>query len=294
MSPPRFGRTGSLLYVAAVYALAAAAMFAVFSRSGAAPLVTLALGMLASTAVLFLATLHVGNGSVFDPWWSVVPPLAAIWLCGLSAQPEITARQALVVAVVWFWGVRLTFNWWRNWPGLHHEDWRYVGLIESWPLPAWAVRLIAVELAPSGMVILGCLPLYPALALGGAGLGALDWFALAVGLGAVVLETTADEQMHAFRRRRGAGEVMQEGLWRYSRHPNYLGEILFWVALWLFALAADPAWWWTGVGPLAMIVLFVFGSVPMLDRRSHERRPEFAAYARRTSALVLWFPRSRD
>jgi steroid 5-alpha reductase family enzyme len=78
------------------------------------------------------------------------------------------------------------------------------------------------------------------------------------------------------------------GLWRYSRHPNYLGEILFWWGLWLFGLAAAPDWWWTVIGPITMVLLFVFVSVPMMDRRSTARRPGYVRHMRRVPAL---FPR---
>ena len=93
--------------------------------------------------------------------------------------------------------------------------------------------------------------------------------------------------MRAFvRRRTEPGAHMEEGLWRYSRHPNYFGEILFWISLWLFAMAASPEAWWTGIGALAMIVMFVFASVPMMEERSLARRPGYAEYIRRTSAFI--------
>jgi len=291
----RPGRAGSLVAVGAVYVLAIGAAWAVFAESlgaGWHPQLALVFGLLGSTAVTYVASLVLDNGSVFDPWWSVLPPVVALWMSGLSPEPALTARQVAVHAVVWFWAVRLTSNWARGWPGLHHEDWRYVDLYAQWPLPRWAVRLLAVQLFPTLIVALGCLPLYPALALGGAGFGALDVLALVVGLGATTLELVADEQLHSFRRMKRPGELLDWGLWRVSRHPNYFGEISFWVSLWLFALAAAPtAAWWTAIGPLAMILMFVFASIPMLDERSAHRRPGYAAYARRTPALVPWWPR---
>jgi steroid 5-alpha reductase family enzyme len=286
--PFRPSRSGSFLYIAVVYTLAVAAAWRVFQSVEAHPLVAMALGLLASAAVTYAFIVHADNGSVFDPWWSVLPPFAALFFTGLSSAAEISARQVAVHAVVWFWAVRLTSNWARGWPGLGHEDWRYGDLVEKWPLPKWAVRLLAVDLFPAGIVVLGCLPLYPALALGDASFGAFDGLALALGLAAVSLELVADEQLHAFARTKQPGEIMDQGLWRLSRHPNYLGEIGFWVSLWLFGLAAAPAFWWTGVGALSMIAMFVFASIPLLDERSRERRPGFAEYEARTPALLPW------
>lgn len=288
----RPGRAGSLLYVALVYVLGVALAWWVFHAVDATPWIAMVVGLLASTAVTYAATLHSDNGSVFDAWWSVMPPVVALFFTGLSEAEQLTARQVAVHTVVWFWAVRLTLNWARTWPGLDHEDWRYVDLAERAPLPKWAVRLLAVELFPAAIVALGCLPLYPALAQGGAGFGWLDGVALFVGIAAVSIELLADEQMHAFAHHKQPGELLDRGLWRYSRHPNYFGEIGFWLSLLLFALSAAPAWWWTGVGVLAMVLMFVFASVPMLDDRSRARRPDFDAYAARTSAIVPWPPRS--
>lgn len=289
--PYRPDRRGSFAYVAAVYVVAIAAAFLAWNLVSGPPGWVLLAGFGAATAVTFAATLHVDNGSVFDAWWSVLPPFAAIWLTGLAAGDALTLRQLAVHTVVWFWAVRLTANWAVGWPGLHHEDWRYVDLKERWPLPRWAVYLVAVEGVPTLFVWLGCLSLYPALVLGDAGFGWLDGLALALGLAAVALELAADEQMRTFIGTRKPGEVMDRGLWRLSRHPNYLGEISFWVSLWLFALSAAPGVWWVIVGPLAMIGLFAFASIPMLDERSAARRPAFAEYAAHTPALLPRLPR---
>ncbi|MBI5546954.1 MAG: DUF1295 domain-containing protein, partial [Deltaproteobacteria bacterium] len=88
------------------------------------------------------------------------------------------------------------------------------------------------------------------------------------------------------------GEIVNTGLWKYSRHPNYFGEVSFWWGLWLFGVASDPASaLWTLAGPVAMTGLFLFISVPMLDKRSLERRPGYAEHRRRVSALIPWFPK---
>ncbi len=286
--PSRPDRPASFRYVARVYAVALAGAWLAWWIAPFGPQGTLLAGLVTASAVVYAAILRADNGSVFDAWWSVLPPFAALWLTGLSEADGLTPRQVAVLAVVWFWGVRLTSNWARGWPGLDHEDWRYVDLAGKWPLPGWAVRLVAVVGFPTFVVFLGCLPLHPALTQGDAGFGPLDILALATGLAATALALVADEQMWSFARTKQPGDLMDQGLWRLSRHPNYLGEIGFWVSLWLFALSASPGAWWTGIGALAMILMFRLASIPMLDERSHERRPAFAAYAARTPALVPW------
>ena len=86
------------------------------------------------------------------------------------------------------------------------------------------------------------------------------------------------------------GATLTTGLWAYSRHPNYLGEILFWWGLYLFALAAYPAAWWTIFGPLSITLLFVFISIPMIEKRHIERRPDYPAYLDRTPMIMPRFP----
>jgi steroid 5-alpha reductase family enzyme len=107
-----------------------------------------------------------------------------------------------------------------------------------------------------------------------------------------VIEATADAQLHRFCQARKPGEIMSRGLWAYSRHPNYFGEISFWWGLWLFGLAADPgSALWTLAGPAAITALFVFVSVPLIDKRSLARRPGYAEHSKRISAIVPWFPK---
>jgi steroid 5-alpha reductase family enzyme len=285
-------RVASFAFVAATYMLAIAAAWRVFHQSGVSPIGALGLGFAAATGVTFVATLLTSNGSVFDAWWSVLPPVAALFFQSLAPGNAATPRQVAIQAVVWFWGVRLTANWARGWHGLAHEDWRYLGLYAKSPLPRWAVQGLAVQGFPTLMVTAGCIALYPALALGDGAMRALDWLALAVGIAAVALELAADEQMHAFALSKRLGDLMDRGLWRISRHPNYLGEIGFWTSLWLFAWSARPDYWWTVIGPIAMTTMFVLASIPMLDERSRERRPAYAEYQKRTPALLPWWPRT--
>ncbi len=281
-----------MAYITAVYVVAVGSAWWTFGALDAAPLWAMSAGMFVAGLVCFVGILPVNNGSVFDPYWSVLPPVAALYLISLAPGDEFTSRQIAVMVVVWVWAIRLTSNWLRDFPGVEHEDFRYVDLYQTTPLPRWAVQLFLVDLFPTLQVVLGCLPLYPALVLGDGGFHALDLVALFIGLAATIIELVADEQMRTFKRARQEGQHMAEGMWRYSRHPNYFGEILFWIALFLFGLAAAPSWWWTGIGALAMILMFVFASIPMMDGRSRARRPGYAEYARRTSSLVPWPPRS--
>jgi steroid 5-alpha reductase family enzyme len=283
---PRRDRIDSFGLVTLAYlaALAAAVVTGILAPLGHG-LGLVLLADVVATLVVFAFSIRLRNGSVYDPYWSVVPPVIALYLVGVATD-AVLWRQMLVVPLMFAWAVRLTWNWARGWPGLHHEDWRYTLLYERAPLPPWLTSLLGIHLFPTVQVWLGCLALAPALAWGGRSLGLLDVLALAVTGGAVLLETVADEQMRAFARTKQPGAIMTRGLWARSRHPNYLGEIGFWTGLALFGLAADPSWWWSLLGPVAMLVMFVTASIPMLDGRSIERRPGYADYMQRVPALL--------
>jgi steroid 5-alpha reductase family enzyme len=274
-------RARSLRFVLLVYLVACGVTWAVMAALPKGSVHGLVAGLFASVAVTYGASLWLKNGSVFDPWWSVLPPVVALQLV-----ETWTPLRIACVLVVLVWAVRLTVNWAVGWPGLHHEDWRYLRMYEQAPVPRWLTLLVGVQLVPAGFVTLGCLPLIPALTAGDGSLGALGGLATALGLFAAGLELAADEQRRAFAAAK-PGALMDVGLWAWCRHPNYLGEILFWVSLWLLGVAASPAdLAWTALGPISIAALFVFASIPLMETRSAERRPGWAEYAARTPRLI--------
>jgi steroid 5-alpha reductase family enzyme len=284
-SPPR-SRVDSFGLVTLAYLVALAAGLWVLSFSdGSRPLLALFAADVVATLVIFAFSIQLDNGSTYDPYWSVVPPLFALYWLGFG-EDAVGTRQVVVTTLVFVWAIRLTWNWARGWPGLHHEDWRYEMLYSETPLPKWVVSLLGIHVFPTIQVFLGCLAFVPALALGREALGLLDAIALVVTGGAILLETVADAQMRAFARTKEPGDIMDQGLWGWCRHPNYLGELGFWWGLWLFAIAAADGWWWTVIGPLAMTAMFHWASIPMLDRRSVERRPGYAEHMGRANALI--------
>lgn len=245
-----------------------------------------------ATLVIFAFSLRYRNSSFYDPYWSVIPPLLALywtWANPVGANP---LRVALVTGLVWLWAIRLTANWATHWGGLTHEDWRYpIVRARAGKAAVWA-DLFGIHLYPTLQVFLACLPIYAVMSRGTAPLGWLDALAVAVTLGAIAIETIADLQLHAFIARRQPGQFITSGLWAYSRHPNYFGELGFWWGLMLFGLAAAPEqWWWIVPGALGMTAMFVFASIPFMDQRSVERRPAYAGHMRKVSALLPLPPR---
>jgi steroid 5-alpha reductase family enzyme len=286
-------KPAALAVVTGCYLLAgAAAWLTVVLWSGHHPISVALLADVVATLVVFAFSMLFANSSLYDPYWSVAPPVVAIaWAAqapdGLDEGAQV--RQVIVITLVVLWAIRLTGNWTIGWRGFTQEDWRYVDMRNDTRgrLPWWLVSLVGVQLVPTFVVFLGMLPLWPALAVPTHGFRWLDVVAAIVTLAAIVLEMVSDNQMRAFTRDpANRGRPNDVGLWGLSRHPNYLGEITFWWGLWLFALAAAPSWWWTVVGAVGMVVLFQVVSIPMMEERSLQRRSTYADYQRAVPKLL--------
>lgn len=252
----------------------------------------LAAGDVIATLVIFGFSLGWRNTSVYDPYWSVLPPLFPLgyWALGGPIDP----RGILYCAVIWIWAARLTFHWIRGWQGLDHEDFRYRDLQKKFGTGAlyWLVSLAGLHLFPTVLVLAGLLPTVAIFAGGPSRLGVLDVIGAAVVLGGVWLELVADEQLRQFTVARKTREAICDvGLWRYSRHPNYFGEVLIWTGPILMAIGSSQFEWWMASGALAMLGLFTFASIPMMERRQLRKKPAYAQYQRRTSMLIPMSPR---
>ncbi|WP_069806242.1 DUF1295 domain-containing protein [Thermogemmatispora onikobensis] len=289
-------RAFAIVILAYVLALGAAwATFLVLQRWP--PLVALAVADGVATVVVFAFSVLTNNSSLYDPYWSVAPvPIALFWLFRPGSDGLANARHGLIFGLLCLWALRLTVNWARRWRGLEHEDWRYVDIRKNTGPWYWPVSLLGIHLMPTVLVFLGCLSLWPNLSDRGTPLVLADGLAALVTLAAVAIETVADQQMEHFRARPASERgPFPSGLWSWSRHPNYLGEVLFWWGLYLFVLAAHPAFWWTIVGPLAILALFLGVSIPMMERHLLAKYPaSYAQYQQHVSPFFPWPPRSRS
>lgn len=237
-----------------------------------------------ATLVVFAFSRAYRNSSFYDAYWSVIPPLLLFYWWSQGDGDAL--RTWLITVLVVVWAVRLTANWVYAFPGLHHEDWRYPMFRERAGRLEFVADLVAIHLIPTLQVFLGMVPVYVAVTTPGGGLAWLTVVAFVVGMAAVTLEGVADVQMHRFVASARPGEVMDRGLWSWSRHPNYFGEFGFWFALALFGLAAAPQAWWLFAGAAAMLAMFLGASIPMMETRSLQRRPGYQGVIDRVPRFV--------
>jgi steroid 5-alpha reductase family enzyme len=282
------GRVASIWLSILIYLLAAiAAVLIAGLYKGYHPLIIIGVGDLTATVVVFFFSALLNNSSVYDPYWSVKPIVIALAYLFLFHIESLNIRQWLVLLGTTLYALRLTSNFYRDWPGFVHEDWRYVNFRKTSGKFYWIVSFLAIHLFPTIMVYLGCLSLFAVFSGDGRDLNAWDAIGLILLFGSVVYAFTADEQLRKFRNRpENRGKAMTTGLWRFSRHPNYLGEISTWWGLSYFAIAAGPEFWWTFAGPVAITLMFIFASIPLIERRNLDRRKGYLEYLKRTPMLI--------
>jgi steroid 5-alpha reductase family enzyme len=278
------------LAIALVYALALVVALGVgYLLRGRHPIFIAGGADIAAAIVVFIFSVLFNNSSIYDPYWSLAPvPIARYWTF-LPSSNAVVVRQIEVLLLLTAWAARLTYHCLDRWQGLKHEDWRYAEMRGVGRF-YWLISFFGFHFFPTIIVFLGCLSLYPALSAGSKPFGALDILAIAVTISAIWIEARADGELKTFMSlRKSAGENIATGLWAYSRHPNYFGEVLFWWGLYLFALSANLAYWWTLIGPVFITALFLFVSIPMMDRHILKTKRAYGETMKKVSALVPWF-----
>jgi steroid 5-alpha reductase family enzyme len=243
----------------------------------------------ALTLVTWLVSLRLGDGSVMDVAWGLGIVVVA-WLSFAVADGDAT-RKALVVALTTVWGLRLTLHLARR-VGRGGEDFRWHELRARHGRRFPAVSLGHFAFQGAGMWVVS-LPVQAAqVPASPAGLTPVDLAAIAVWTFGMFFEVVGDLQLARFRADpRNRGRVMDRGLWRYTRHPNYFGDLCVWWGLYGFALATGDAWW-AVAGPLLMgCVLLRMSGVRIMERHL-AGRTGYREYARRTSAFVPRPPRT--
>jgi steroid 5-alpha reductase family enzyme len=248
----------------------------------------------AGFVALWLVGSAIRDVSFIDSVWALGMGGVALatWAQVGGAEP----RQLLLVGLCLAWSLRLGLHLLWRWRS-HGPDRRYVRMMEKakaergWGYAQASLRLVFLLQAPLMWVV--ALPVQ----LGQIGsqdapIGPLAWVGAAIALVGIGFETLGDAQITRFKADpANAGKVLAVGLWRYTRHPNYFGDIVTWIGLYLVALGA-PLGAWALPGPLLLIFLLTrFSGGITYERRLTKTRPGYDDYQRRTSALIPWPPK---
>ncbi len=248
---------------------------------------------------MWLLSLPLRNVSIVDIGWGLGFVLVS-WVCvamHLREPGELAAEQFLLPILTTLWGVRLSaYLAWRNIG--KGEDYRYREMRERFgPSFVWSSLFIVFGLQGTVMWVVS-LPLQAAHAWPSsrAPIGWLMGVGIAVWLTGFFFESVGDLQLAWFKSRaEHKGRVMDRGLWRYTRHPNYFGDFMIWWGHWLVSMSmSDPTTWWTIISPALMSFLLVrVSGVALLEKSMKQRSPEYVAYIERTSAFFPRPPRAK-
>jgi len=227
------------------------------------------------------------DASIVDSLWSLFFLLGTLVYTGMVVATG--PRVVLLLALLAIWALRLSgYLTWRNWG--EPEDRRYQAIrARNEPGFAWKSLYLVFGLQAVLAWIIA-MPLFAAIS-GAAPLNALDFVGIGLWMFGFAFETIADWQLARFKADpANRGKVLDTGLWRYTRHPNYFGETVLWWGFFFIALAAGGAW--TVFAPLLMTILLLkVSGVALLEQDIGERRPDYRNYVVRTNAFIPWRPK---
>lgn len=234
--------------------------------------------------LVWLGSVFLENVSIIDLFWGPAVAVAGTVYWLWADAPG--TRGTLILVLVWLWALRLGIYLTSRNAG-KPEDRRYADMRRRHDPGFWLKSLVLVFALQAVLAWIISLPLFGAMH-GDAPLGLVDYLGAAVFLFGLTWESLADLQLARFLRNRTSKDaVLDTGVWRYSRHPNYFGEFALWWGLWLIAAAGGA--WWTIISPLLLsFLLLKVSGVAMLEKDIAERRPAYRDYIRKTSAF---FPR---
>jgi steroid 5-alpha reductase family enzyme len=244
--------------------------------------------LVAYVVALWLLSLPLRDASIVDPGWGIGFVIVA-WVA-FAAGDGCRGRRWLLAALVSLWGVRLASHLVRRKLHERREDPRYGEWRERYGSRFPLVSLVIVFLFQGFLIWVVALPVQAA-ASNGDPLGALDWIGAAVWAVGGAFEAIGDRQLALFKADpANKCKIMDRGLWRYTRHPNYFGDFLVWWGIWLVALSAGGTWW-TVVGPLVISLLLIRVSGKGHLEARMMNRPGYPEYVARTSGFIPWPPR---
>ncbi|MBR3804545.1 MAG: DUF1295 domain-containing protein [Clostridia bacterium] len=273
-------RTLSFVIVSVVYAICLSFGILTYALLPFSMPINLFIADTVSTVVCFIFSLIFKNSSVYDPYWSVAPIFVVVIFAIYS---KLTIYTVILLIAICFWGVRLTANWAYTFKGLNHQDWRYTMLNEKTGKFYPIINFVGIHYVPTLVVYFCMMPAVYAI-YNSFEFSLVSTLILIVSFLAVILQGVSDIQMHAYRKNRTT-PFIDKGLWKYSRHPNYLGEILMWWGVGLSCAFASRFSVLYLLGAVLNTILFLSVSIPMADGRQ-SKKDGFIEYKKRTRALI--------
>lgn len=236
-----------------------------------------------ATIIIWMISLFIRNSSLYDPYWSFTPVIFVIYMMIINWD-TLNIYNFIFILTFLIWGIRLTVNWAITFTNLKTEDWRYVHFRKLGGIKWHLANFFGIMMIPTFIVFMGYIPIHYFLSSETNSLSLIGSFIVLIG---VTLEFFSDHQIHTFVKNTKEKITCKNGLWKYSRHPNYLGEISVWIGAYLALVLTNFDLWYCFYGAIAMILLFEFISIPLMEKRQIKRRSDYLEYRKTTSRLIL-------
>jgi len=236
-----------------------------------------------ATVFVYVFSLIFDNASIYDPYWSVEPMIILILLMLNNKLNHFILIS--FAAVFCFWGIRLTLNWAYTFKNLTKQDWRYTMLKEKTKKLYPLVNLFGIHMFPTLVVYLAMLPM---IKLVEAYINGYSYIGIALMLLGVTIQFLSDYDVHLYHKKHveDRRQIIQTGLWKYSRHPNYFGEILFWYGVFFAMLPIAFDCLYFVIGAVINNLMFVFISIPMSEKRLKSYKYNYEMYQKNTRMLI--------
>lgn len=284
-------KTSSLWIVCAIYSVGAVLASLLFLALPMNLIPALLIADVGYTLYIYLWSLVLKNASLYDPYWSVIPPIMLILVAVYLGKPVSFGVLFMMFGII-FWAVRLTYNWIKHWTDFTYLDWRYKNFKDANPKLYWLTNLFGIQLTPT-LIVFAQLILGVYIIQANPQLNVLTFIGTILMIVAAVIQFIADAQMDAFKEvNKGTKRCIDEGLWRYSRHPNYFGEITVWWGLYLIYFSIEGFNPWI-ISPMLMTALFWFISIPLMENKILKTRPDYENYQTNVSKLFI-LPRHKQ
>lgn len=240
-----------------------------------------------ATIIVFIFSIIFKNSSVYDAYWSVLPSLVITYL--MIYYGNYSLMHILVYIAFMIWSLRLTINWITVTTGFSYEDWRYKfyrnkanGNKFMW----FIYNFFGIHLVPTLFVFMGMLPLFDIYAK--ESLNAFTIIGVVIILLGVFFEAYADISMSKFRQLKQGG-ICNIGLWKYSRHPNYLGEMTVWFGVFIAMIVNVQTHFYFAIGFLGIVFMFNVISIPLIENnRLIPKHPEYLEYKKKVSRFLIF------
>ena len=238
-----------------------------------------------STIVIWFIGVLINTASIYDPYWSVQTPI--IIICLLIKYQNLNVGNLIYLELILFWGIRLTYNYTKTFHDISYIDWRYKQIKEKTGKLYQVVNLLGICLVPTIIVYAASIPSF-LFVIDNLKFEYIQIIGYVVIIISVFIEMKADIDLHEFKKMRNdRNEIIRIGLWKYSRHPNYFGEICFWygVAM-VYVFCNFTKNWYYIFGAVLDNALFLGISIPLAEKNLKTYKDGYDEYKKNTSMLI--------